>query len=632
MSKQNTSRHDIQFLRAFAVLAVIGYHFGLVGFGGGFVGVDIFFVISGYLIFGKVHAQFIRGEFSLKKFFEARLRRIFPALAFVVIATALWGWYFMLPRDYLYFSRTTLAALLFVSNHSFMGLQGYFDAASHTKPLLHTWSLAIEGQFYFWLPLILIALFKLRQGARVPILLGMVATASLAWTLWLAYNAPESGFYFVLARAWEFVVGAICALLAPSRPPAYSKIVLWICVLVLLLSASLLDGNTPWPNLWTLLPVFFAATFIYVSGTHTGRSAVFQLPAIQLIGDMSYSLYLWHWPVWVYALQLYDGAIPLAHKLALLLLVFIISYVSWRYIERPFRIKNQVGTQVLMKVTIAVLLSAVIFVAYVVATKGAPNRFPDYISRVAIQSAQKTPRNECFRDMYGTKNAPEMFCTFGNRKSAKDATAMMWGDSFANQYMTALDNASEKLNVTGLIATMSGCPVFIDSSSKQSSLSPACRNFSREVYAFLQSHTEIKTIILGQSGWNIDETVTLIQQLIAQNRKVILMTPSPNPGMNVETAWATQQIRARQPIEEIKLEKTPEVTQSKVLDTLKEQLKAEITNGKLYLIDPTKRFCDEQYCYLVRNGIATFRDHGHFSEIAEQQIEPDFHDALIWAK
>lgn len=306
--------------------------------------------------------------------------------------------------------------------------------------------------------------------------------------------------------------------------------------------------------------------------------------------------------------------------------------MSWRYIERPFRIKNRVGTRTLMKVVIAVVLSAVIFVAYVVATKGAPNRFPDYISRVAIQSAQNTPRNECFRNMHGTKNEPEMFCTFGNRKPAKDATVMMWGDSFANQYMTGLGNASEKLEVTGLIATMSGCPAFIDNSSTQSSVSPACRKFSREVYAFLQSHPEIKTVILGRAGWDIEQTAVLIRQLIAQNRKVILMAPSPNPGMNVETAWATQQIRARQPIDEIKLEKTPEVTQSKVLDRLNEQLKTEIANGQLYLIDPIKRFCDDRYCYLVRNGIATFRDHGHFTEIAEQEMEPDFLKALIWAK
>lgn len=630
MSKQNSSRHDIQFLRAFAVLAVIGYHFGIAGFGSGFVGVDIFFVISGYLIFGKVHAQMQRGDFSLKRFFEARVRRIFPALAVVVVATALWGWFFVLPRDYMYYSRTALAALTFVSNHAFMGQQGYFDAASHTKPLLHTWSLAIEGQFYFWLPLILIVIFKARQGVRVPVLLGMVAAASLAWTLWLAYMAPESGFYFVLARAWEFVAGAVCALLIPARL-RYGKALLLACALALVLSITMLGRTGAWPNIWTLLPVISAAVFIYAAA-HAQNNPIIAHPGFQLIGDMSYSLYLWHWPVWVYALQFYDGQIPAMHKAALLLLVFALAYVSWRWIERPFRIKNRVGARQLMMATITVFLCAVVFTAFVVATKGTPNRFPDYVSRVATQSAQNTPRNECFRNMHGSKEVAEKFCTFGAHKPATEATAMMWGDSFANQYMTALDKASGKLGVTGLIATMSGYQAFIENESIQSVGSPACRNFNREVYSFLLDHPEIRTVILGRAGWNMDEVVFLIRHLTAQGRKVILMAPPPNPGMNVETAWATRQIRERQAIDEIKIEKTPKVMQGKVLERLNTDFHSEIASGKVYLIDPTKRFCDDQFCYLVRDGVATFRDHGHFTEIAEQQMEPEFHDALVWAR
>lgn len=630
MSKQNSSRHDIQFLRAFAVLAVIGYHFKLAGFGSGFVGVDIFFVISGYLIFGKVHAQLLRGNFSLKQFFEARIRRIFPALAVMVIATAVWGWYFVLPRDYLYYSRTALAALAFVSNHSFMGEQGYFDAASHTKPLLHTWSLAIEGQFYLFLPFIMIALFKIRQSARVPVLLGIVATASLAWTLWLAYMAPESGFYFVLARVWEFVIGAIFSILLPARL-RHGKTLLWACVLALGLSASLLGENGGWPNVWTLLPVVFAATFIYI-GTHAQNNPVIAHPGFQLLGDMSYSLYLWHWPVWVYALQQYDGQIPDFHKFALLLLVFALAYTSWRWIERPFRIKNRVSTRHLKMATATVFVCAIVFTAFAVTTEGAPSRFPDYIARVALQTAQKTPRNECFRGMHGTKDVSEEFCTFGANTSADAATAMMWGDSYANQYMTALGDASKKLGVTGLIATMSGCQAMLDSEPIQAFPSQACWRFNSEVNTFLLNHAEIKTVILGRNIWDIDATVSLVRKMVAQDRKVILVGPSPIPGMHVETVWATQQIRAGHPIDEIKIEKTPQVSQIKILEKLNAALKPEISAGKVRLIDPVKRYCDSQSCYLVRNGIATFRDYGHFTEIAAHEMEPDFHDALVWAK
>jgi len=174
LNKNKLPRLDIQFLRAFAVLVVIAYHFKVSGFGGGFVGVDIFFVISGYLIYGQIHAQLIQHKFSLKRFFEARLRRIFPTLAVVCIAMALWGWHFVLPRDYRDFSRAALATLFFVSNSVGTGAKDYFGAAADTKPLLHTWSLSVEAQFYLWLPLILITFQKMRLR-RVQLLLGFTA-------------------------------------------------------------------------------------------------------------------------------------------------------------------------------------------------------------------------------------------------------------------------------------------------------------------------------------------------------------------------------------------------------------------------------------------------------------------------
>lgn len=630
MAKQNSSRRDIQFLRAFAVLAVIAYHFEFAGFGGGFVGVDIFFVISGYLIFGKVYAQLVGGDFSLKRFFEARVRRIFPALAVVVVATALWGWHYVLPRDYLYYSRTALAALLFVSNYAFMGAQGYFDAASHTKPLLHTWSLAVEGQFYFWLPLILIAIFKVRKGIRIQTLLAIAASLSLGWALWAAYRTPESGFYYVTARAWEFAAGAYCATLMPSQH-RYAKAFFWISLFALMASVALLDGNTAWPNMWALMPVGFAATFIYFA-EKTQDNTVIAHPAIQLMGDMSYSLYLWHWPVWVYAMQMYGDHIPMLDKLILLLVILALSYLSWRWIERPFRDRYSVSTTLLKRVTIAVLLCALAYTAFVVSTKGYPERFPDYVARAAIQAAQTTPRRECFRFSLNTKDAPEQFCAYGASAQPKDATTMLWGDSFANQYLTGLSNASQKLGITGLIATMSGC---MSSLGEDASPYLHCRDFNREVYDFLLGHPEIRTVILGRAWGDGDETigqsVKLIRELIAQGRKVILLAPPPIPGMNVGIAWATRQIQAGHAIDEIKLEGTPEVRQNRVLEKLNERLSAEIANGNVFIIDPASHFCDERYCYLVRDGMAIFRDTGHLTEATELKMEPDFRDALIRA-
>jgi peptidoglycan/LPS O-acetylase OafA/YrhL len=295
MASKASTRLDIQFLRAFAVLAVIAYHFEVPGFRGGFVGVDIFFVISGYLIFGHIYAQFLQNKFSLKRFFEARLRRIFPALAALCVVTSILGWYFVLPRDYVSYSRTVLAALCFVSNYAFNGVHDYFDALNSTKPLLHTWSLSVEGQFYFFLPLILIVFFKLRKIGRVHFALGLTALASLAWSLWLAHKSPESGFYYASARAWEFAAGAICVTLSSSQR-RFTKPLLLICIVALVLSVLLLDGSASWPNVWTLLPVGCAAAFIYLAVNEQDNTIIAH-PIFQRIGDMSYSLYLWHWPL-----------------------------------------------------------------------------------------------------------------------------------------------------------------------------------------------------------------------------------------------------------------------------------------------------------------------------------------------
>ncbi|MFZ5502721.1 MAG: acyltransferase family protein [Pseudomonadota bacterium] len=634
MADQKSSRLDIQFLRAFAVLIVMAYHFEVPGFGGGFVGVDIFFVISGYLIFGKIHAQLIQQNFSLRRFFEARVRRIFPALALVCAATALWGWYFVLPRDYVSFSRTVLAALCFVSNFSFNGAQGYFDAVSHAKPLLHTWSLSVEGQFYFFLPLLLMALFKLRGGGRVRLALGWAATASLIWMLWMAYKLPESGFYYVSARAWEFAAGAICVTLGVGQKK-FAKPFLLLCTMVLATSVLLLDGDAPWPNAWSLFPVVAAAGFIYLA-VHVQRNPIIAHPALQLTGDMSYSLYLWHWPLWVFAKQMYGDQIAITHKLVLLVLTFVFAYLSWRWVERPFRDRGLVTGRRLMAAVVIALLSAMTFLAVIVVSKGYPQRFPDYIARAGIQGLEKTPRGECFRHERNRHEADGQFCVYGASARLEDATAMLWGDSHANMYLTPLTNASKALGKTGLIATMMGCRAFIETDAIQYPDYPHCKDFNREVFAYLLAHPEIKTIVLGRIWSDSDEsiarTVQLIRTLIEHGREVILIGPLPFPGVDVQVAWAMWQVQAGHAIDEVKMSAASREQMSLVKSKIERALAAEMASGRLLFLDATRRLCDAEFCYTVRDGLASFCDTSHLTEAFARSMEPDFRAVLARGK
>jgi peptidoglycan/LPS O-acetylase OafA/YrhL len=192
-------RYDINALRAIAIIAVVAYHYGLKGFAGGFAGVDVFFVISGFLITSHISRDLARNRFSFLAFYVSRIRRIFPALAVMCFACAIWGWYFMLPRDYLANTRHELYALLFVSNYAFIDERGYFDVASSSKPLLHTWSLSVEGQFYLFLPLLLASIRRFAFKYSIIIIL-LIFLASLDWCLYFMLEARFTNYQHALGN------------------------------------------------------------------------------------------------------------------------------------------------------------------------------------------------------------------------------------------------------------------------------------------------------------------------------------------------------------------------------------------------------------------------------------------------
>ncbi|GIK26706.1 MAG: hypothetical protein BroJett006_29520 [Betaproteobacteria bacterium] len=287
-------RADINGLRAVAVIAVVLFHFRVAGFGGGFVGVDVFFVISGYLMTRIMLGPLAAARFSVFGFYLARARRIFPALAALCALLLLYGWFALSPMDYKLLAKHAGASLLFLSNQVYWKESGYFDADAHEKWLLHTWSLSVEWQFYLLYPLLIVAVHRLfrRQGG-IAGALWAVFLASLAWSAWLAFANPSKAFFLLPTRAWEMLAGGLvfvhqdaCNRLARKlrwREPAG---------LAAILAASLwLTPDTPWPGLAALLPVAGAALVLLDSG---GRTLLLGSAALQGIGRWSYSIYLWH--------------------------------------------------------------------------------------------------------------------------------------------------------------------------------------------------------------------------------------------------------------------------------------------------------------------------------------------------
>lgn len=331
-------RPEIDGLRALAIIPVILFHAGLNTFSGGFVGVDVFFVISGYLITQLLLADHWQGRMSLARFYERRARRILPALLAVTLLFSPLALLLMAPWQAAHFGRSVLALTLFGSNFYFWKNTGYFAPEADTQPLLHTWSLAVEEQFYIGFPLLLMVL--LRWGRRTALLALLALTvASLLLAQWQLEQAPAAAYFLLPARAWELLLGVLLALL--PRPAARAgRSASWLAAMGLVLVGAAIvrfDRHTPHPGVYTLVPTLGAALLIrYASPANpVGRLLGGRLPVG--IGLLSYSAYLIHQPLFAFARLMHGAALPLPFALGLALLVLPLAYLSWRFIETPGR-------------------------------------------------------------------------------------------------------------------------------------------------------------------------------------------------------------------------------------------------------------------------------------------------------
>ncbi|NDW00505.1 acyltransferase family protein [Salipiger sp. PrR002] len=338
-------RSEIDGLRTVAVLPVILFHAGAELFSGGFVGVDIFFVISGYLITTIIMDELERGDFSILRFYERRAKRILPALFVVCIVSLVLAWLLLQSRDFTDFCRSLVAVASFSSNILFWMEADYFDTAAELKPMLHTWSLAVEEQFYIFFPLLLMALWRFGHKTLVWSL-GIICLGSLALAQWQVSHAPMAAFFLLPARAWELGIGAMCAFYLRSGPAALgtgalgsgTRNILSLAGLGLIAFAIFgFDAETPTPSLSTLAPTLGAALIILFAAPGTLAHRLLSLKPMIGIGLISYSAYLWHQPLMAFARHnaLYEP--PWYVMAGLIALTLFLAWASWKYIETPVR-------------------------------------------------------------------------------------------------------------------------------------------------------------------------------------------------------------------------------------------------------------------------------------------------------
>ena len=327
-------RPEIDGLRALAVVPVILFHAGFDIFSGGFIGVDIFFVISGYLITTILLEDIEEGRFSLVNFYERRARRIIPALFFVVIVCIPFAWMWMLPSQMKDFSQSLVAVSLFASNILFWQESEYFTAFEQEKPLLHTWSLAVEEQYYILFPIFLIFAWRFGKN-KVFLMILMMAAISFLISEWGWRYKANANFFLAPTRAWELFAGSISAFLVKNRGVRKNNVLAIIGLAAIIFSISAYDKTTPMPSLYALVPVLGVMLLILYANKDTFAAKLLSMKIFVGIGLISYSAYLWHQPIFVFARIKQISQPSPTLMLLFCLLSMLLAYLSWIYVEKP---------------------------------------------------------------------------------------------------------------------------------------------------------------------------------------------------------------------------------------------------------------------------------------------------------
>lgn len=443
-------RPEIDGLRAVAVLAVILFHLDI-GLSGGFVGVDIFFVISGFLITSIIMADLEAGTFSLKAFWIKRLRRLAPANLMMLSATLLLGLIVLLPGELVSLAKAQLAQIVLFANFHFAFRIDYFDPIAALNPLLHTWSLAVEEHFYLVLPLLLLLCFKRGKRVVLSTVVGLMVLSFL-FSLWRVEQNQALAFYLLPSRAWELLLGCGLAFLPPTSKKTSLKQGLFQVVIS---SASLIalgycvtcyDETTLFPGANALLPCIATVGLIYGTQHDNFVRRWLSLQWLVGIGLISYSLYLWHWPIIVFTKLAFRFEPSLSSSLLLVILCFVPAYLSWKYIEQPFRKRAWCFSD--KKFLLGVLALGTFFVIsslLIIRMHGIPERFdPKLYDVVHASVSNRFQRSSA--EAIQQRGLPMV--------GADDGTTrfVVWGDSHAAAISELVQDLAKEVGVTGYIA------------------------------------------------------------------------------------------------------------------------------------------------------------------------------------
>jgi len=535
-----SKRTDIQGLRAVAVLSVVIYHAYGSLLPGGFVGVDIFFVISGFVISQSILRDIDAGKFSIANFYRRRVRRIFPALYLMLAAVLLASWFLLSPSAFRELGQSAFTTIFFSSNFFFFRVAGYFGGVSAWKPLLHTWSLAVEEQFYLLYPLFVywMARYKPRLLRAAFIALSVV---SLALSAWLVGPHPTADFYFAPPRAFELLMGCIIAV---SRPPsrmgpAVREGLALLGMLCIGLSLFFFNDLTPFPGFAAGLPCAGAAILIWIGiDSSTLSSKLLSVAPMVFFGDLSYSLYLWHWPVLVFTRHYLLGTPGRLVTTLCAGAAVLLAFLSYRFVETPILTTRRKSISYLTLGAAAMAAATCLFLP-IIYSDGVPGRFSPPVREVfASANSFNHQRSQC--NGVASNNIPyDRNCIFGAAGSRPDVA--VWGDSYGAELSVAIGDVLKTQNRSVMEISASGCP---PSTGFQSMDNRSCTAHNQETLDRLKDDEKIHTVVLtanfqAYQDHKFDQLfagyTNVVESLKAHGKRIVMVYPVPHMDFDPPT-------------------------------------------------------------------------------------------------
>ena len=613
--QNNNFRHDINGLRAIAVIAVVLFHFNASWMPGGFAGVDVFFVISGFLMTGIIFRGIEQENFSILKFYVARANRIIPALAVLCLVLLVFGWFYLTPLDYKALGKHAATSVSFLSNIVYWRESGYFDAASHEKWLLHTWSLSVEWQFYIIYPLILVAMRKFMSIKTMKYLLLVGTILGFIFCVIATYKWPNPSYYLLPTRAWEMMLGGLAYLYPLTLQETRKKLFEWVGLGLIIGSYFLISSENPWPGYLAIFPVI--GTFLVIQA-HRNDSVITNNLVFQKLGTWSYSIYLWHWPLVVI---IYTFSLPDQYVYLGLILSIVLGFASYHFIEK-IKFKNNFSNifsylkhKPIYMVIIVGGLSSIIFI------KNGLNNNTSYLESY-IEQTKNT--KYCHVDSSNLGLTQNFNCQLGFKNT--QPLGLIWGDSYAGHLDPFVINfLNEKQSF--ISRTTSYCVPSTSLTSPLGSILDYCKEMRQQTLQeirnkkykviFLAGRWEYMYTVDGDTGFN---AVLDAIDIASKNSEIVYVIAQPiYYQKNVRNMYLRTKISPLYPSNFIKNDQLPIQINQKIAKAINDN-----NYKNVYFVTRDILYGSSNHSDFTSSGIPFTFDNGHLTDIGSIEMSNNF--------